>query len=566
MTGFRLGALLRRRSLLAAVAVAAVVAPSCGQGESTGHSSAGSGGTQAGADSGTDNANDAQAEDASEADRHSGSGGAAGASDSGACGALSEPCCDGATCKSALVCSNGWTCEKVPTGTPCLANSDCVGGVCAAAGSGFNICTTPCTNASDCVAGWSCAALSGQSSKVCQCTAKSETCDGKDDDCNGVVDDEPLADEACVQANGPGYVCNSRACTCPAMCGGQCVDTATDAKNCGSCGNACPAADPTCSNGQCTVCQCATDEVCGGKSCGSQWAAWPMPNPASSGLPNPASYDTTSVSGVVIDNVTGLMWQRSVDQESGVSFSGDSPFAKTYCSNLSLAGYHDWRVPTKIELYSLVDYTRVDPAIDTTVFPHDGQGDASPVDAWADYFITSDSTTAPPNGGWLVVNFGDGSFTGGMVSAWIRCVRGPARSSTTDDHYTIGNGIVIDNFTHLTWQRFVDPKAYTWGPAQTYCADLPLAGGGWRVPSVKELETLVDSVAPPPAVTTFEPAIDRRVFPNTPASSFWSSSPLAGNSDAAWEVEFYLDGASYGAGIDVNPLNVTTPEHVRCVR
>jgi hypothetical protein len=36
-----------------------------------------------------------------------------------------------------------------------------------------------------------------------------------------------------------------------------------------------------------------------------------MPNPASSGLPNPASY-TDLGDGTVKDNVTGLIWQQAV--------------------------------------------------------------------------------------------------------------------------------------------------------------------------------------------------------------------------------------------------------------
>src|SRR5436190_8651121 len=43
-------------------------------------------------------------------------------------------------------------------------------------------------------------------------------------------------------------------------------------------------------------------------------AGWPMPNPPSAGLPNPASYDT-SRDGIVTDKVTGLIWQRRVSNE-----------------------------------------------------------------------------------------------------------------------------------------------------------------------------------------------------------------------------------------------------------
>jgi len=87
-----------------------------------------------------------------------------------------------------------------------------------------------------------------------------------------------------------------------------------------------------------------------------------MPNPSSSGLPNPARYDT-SQSGVVIDQVTGLMWQRESPAEYG--FAG----AATHCAELGLAGHCDWRLPTRIELVSLVDFTLSNPTLDSAAFP-----------------------------------------------------------------------------------------------------------------------------------------------------------------------------------------------------
>ena len=37
--------------------------------------------------------------------------------------------------------------------------------------------------------------------------------------------------------------------------------------------------------------------------------------------------------------------------------------AKAYCPTLTLAGHSDWRLPTRIELVSLVDFGRSAPAI-----------------------------------------------------------------------------------------------------------------------------------------------------------------------------------------------------------
>jgi hypothetical protein len=91
------------------------------------------------------------------------------------------------------------------------------------------------------------------------------------------------------------------------------------------------------------------------------WAAWPMPNPPSTGLPNPQSY-TASADGLVLDNVTGLTWQASV---AGPPLAWSDALA--YCGTLTLAG-GGWRLPSRIELLSLVDYTQV-PTIDAKNFP-----------------------------------------------------------------------------------------------------------------------------------------------------------------------------------------------------
>ncbi|HUB07052.1 MAG TPA: hypothetical protein VMB50_08625, partial [Myxococcales bacterium] len=202
------------------------------------------------------------------------SGGSSGGGTTGsaACGALSEPCCGGAVCNGSLACVGGACVQPQATaaGQPCTKNSDCPSGICLPVGqppgqSGWtgNVCTASCGAASDCVPGWSCGPLLGQSGDVCQCQYSPEVCNGKDDDCNGIVDDEPAVDQACESQN-PTYVCRQGSCACPPqdLCGGACVDLQDDPANCGSCGDAC-AFGASCSNGQC-ACP-AGESACGGQ-------------------------------------------------------------------------------------------------------------------------------------------------------------------------------------------------------------------------------------------------------------------------------------------------------------
>jgi Protein of unknown function (DUF1566) len=58
----------------------------------------------------------------------------------------------------------------------------------------------------------------------------------------------------------------------------------------------------------------------------------------------------------------------------------------------------------------------------------------------------------------------------------------------------------------------------------------------WRLPTIKELLTLVN-------YERVDPAIDIDAFPTCKPNWYWSSSPAVGDSDSAWGVLFY-DGYS----------------------
>lgn len=130
-------------------------------------------------------------------------------------------------------------------GALCSKNGDCDSGVCQTNGH----CTAPCTSKNDCPDGpaWTCAPMTGHEQQ-CQCQAGAETCDGVDNDCDGIADVGAI----CAQ---PGYTCINKACACTDKCNDACTNLQTDAKNCGSCGKLCGAGQ-VCQSGQCVVGPC----------------------------------------------------------------------------------------------------------------------------------------------------------------------------------------------------------------------------------------------------------------------------------------------------------------------
>ncbi|MCP3954329.1 MAG: DUF1566 domain-containing protein [Desulfobacterales bacterium] len=91
---------------------------------------------------------------------------------------------------------------------------------------------------------------------------------------------------------------------------------------------------------------------------------------------------------------------------------------------------------------------------------------------------------------------------------------------------------------------------YDIGNTETYCntqayvARVNLAGwcgyNDWRLPNREELRSIVDYSIPSPG-----PTIDTEFFPNTVNSYFWSASPYASVSSAAWVVGFYYGYDGY---------------------
>ncbi|MDY7079110.1 MAG: DUF1566 domain-containing protein, partial [Chloroflexota bacterium] len=70
--------------------------------------------------------------------------------------------------------------------------------------------------------------------------------------------------------------------------------------------------------------------------------------------------------GTITDDATGLMWAQD-DSGEGVDWGSALELA-VQANEENYLGYSDWRVPNVKELQSIVDYTGVYPAIDTSLF------------------------------------------------------------------------------------------------------------------------------------------------------------------------------------------------------
>jgi len=182
----------------------------------------------------------------------------------------------------------------------------------------------------------------------------------------------------------------------------------------------------TCANGQWgAAVACSTGLVC--ERCppaaclDPTWAEWPMPNDrvdVTAGAPNLESY-TDNKDGTVTDNLTGLMWQQTVPT-GAYTWSQ----AVAYCPTLNLAGHSDWRLPSRIELVSIVDFGELVSIVDFEVTSGATISATYFPSTEANWFWSSSPLAGSPSGAW-VVYFGDGRALGFVVSYMgsVRCVR-----------------------------------------------------------------------------------------------------------------------------------------------
>ena len=230
---------------------------------------------------------------------------------------------------------------------------------------------------------------------------------------------------------------------------------------------------------------------------------------------------TNNNNGTIKDNVTGLMWQQVDGGEMTIEN------ATTYCDNLVLGGFSDWRLPTPIESFSILNHQNSNPAINTTYFS------LTTAEYWWTSIFENNSTTKVwcTNAGGGIGNHpkAETISAGGTKKFHARAVRNTNIPTTITNHFTDNtDGTITDNLTQLVWQKIPNTTVLTWEQALVYAEGLTIGTlSDWRLPNIKELQSINNELATNPSV--FAP-----YFSSLGVHNYWSSTSLPNQTTKSW--------------------------------
>lgn len=229
--------------------------------------------------------------------------------------------------------------------------------------------------------------------------------------------------------------------------------------------------------------------------------------------------------GTITDTVTGLMWQR-VD-------GGEMTFenAVIYSDTLTLGGYTDWRLPSVLEAFSILNLDKLNPALDVNFFPNNN----------AEYWWTLEKAYNDTNKIW-VTNSGGGKgphpknetiSSGGSKKFHTRAVRNSSLQQIMQNRFTVNqDNTITDSLTGLMWLQLNTIDSLDFLNAIQQIEQLTFSGySDWRMPNIKELASINNEKAN-------NPSIETAIFTNFKSGKYWSSTSQYPNGTNAWFADF----------------------------
>ena len=250
----------------------------------------------------------------------------------------------------------------------------------------------------------------------------------------------------------------------------------------------------------------------------------------------------------VLDKLTSLMWTKDANPGE-FPLSWDEAFLAVKSMNRDKAhGFSDWCIPSRQQLFSLISHMETNPAL---------PAEHPFTNVFSGYYWTSDTCARFSDQAWYVHLGGARVFSGmkhGSYMVW------PVRQekigwletcSSSLDRFVQHGGWVEDTQTGLAWiqNTSMTPEPVSWNKALGHMRFLDekniMGFSDWRLPNIRELESLVDLKAHTPALTPGHP------FVNV-GQGYWSSTTSVYDPAYAW-VLYTQDGrvgVGFKAGID----------------
>ncbi len=253
---------------------------------------------------------------------------------------------------------------------------------------------------------------------------------------------------------------------------------------------------------------------------------------------------TDNGDGTITDNVTGLMWAQD---QSGAGMDWEQ--AATYCSNLTLNGYDDWRLPTIKELWSIRNQSTGWPYLDTDYFNlvSDDGSEPNQQHSWSSNKYLVNTPEAATNVSFIV-NDWTGHIKALEGMRYVRAVRGETYG--INEFADNGDSTITDVATGLMWSQDDSQEGMDWEHALAYAENATYAGySDWRLPNVKELQSIVDYSGVFPALDTTMFIISGIVNEagNDDYPYFWTSTSAGSEAVSGM---YFADYVAFGYAVD----------------